>query len=109
MDRVKEMARLTLLSGRISEFHEINMKRYSKIFFNGVTAARIDYDLSMDAGEKRFVHYYLSIDDKFQNDRLEKRFEILENSVRALFWSDLTIRVSINDKLVFESKENERQ
>lgn len=101
--QIKEMAKLTLLSGRISEIQEKNLKSLPFVFFNGLRGIQIDYDLSKqeDKRKRTFVSYSLDIDETEENNELAKRFKILESSVRNLFWSDLGVSVYFNDKLVY--------
>lgn len=111
--QLKEMAQLTVLSGRISEVQVKNLRMYPLIFFNGVVQAKVQYDLSSKKTTEderpinpSIVSYYLEIDEKENNDSLDKRFEALENSVRTLFWNDITVEVYFNNKIVYKSKTN---
>ena len=96
--RIKEMAKLALLSGRISEFHEKNLKAYPFVFFNDVESAEIEYDLTQK--EDSFVAFKLKIKD-FTNSHIEKRFSAIQNATRSLFWNNLAVRVYVNDILMF--------
>ena len=116
--QVKGMASLVLSSGRLSEFHERNLKMYPLIYFNAVTEIKIDYDLTVihdaDVDQKNNlklrkplqsckVSYFLKLDESLQ-DSPQKRFDALETSVRTLFWKDLPVEIYFNDKIVFKSK-----
>lgn len=110
--KIRDMATLAVLSNRISDFHEKNLKMYPLVFFNGVKSAKIDYDLERhktvkDEPEinKSLVTYYLEINES-ENDHLDKRFEAIETSVRGLLWNDITVEVYFNGKIVFKSKKN---
>lgn len=129
-EKIKDMAKLVHLSGRISEFHEKNLKNYALIFFDGVREAAIDYDFShrpsdtapqetpktpdefyreigkaaMKMRSDSFVSYKLTIHPGVTQSHLEKRFDALEKAVRSLFWNDVVIKVYFNDKIVYESK-----
>lgn len=106
------MAQLSVLANRISEIQEKNLKSYPFIFFNGVKSVKIDYNLSKvdDNGlmnhEDHHVTFDLELEESAQ-DHLEKRFDAIEVSARAIFWSDLKVRVYFNGKPAYESK-NER-
>jgi len=110
---VKEMAKLTMLSNRISEIQEKNLKMYPLVVFNEVQTVKIDYDLTTyrtgaEEGETRNnsqVSFYVDLDESKQ-DNIEKRFNYLEAAVRNLFWADLTVKIYINNTLKFESKKN---
>jgi hypothetical protein len=129
-EKVKDMAKLVHLSGRISEFHEKNLKNYALIFFDGVKEAAIEYDFShrpsndgpketpkspdefykeigraaMSMKSDAFVAYRLKIQEGIDQTHLDKRFDALEKSVRSLFWKDVVIKVYFNEKIVYESK-----
>jgi hypothetical protein len=104
------MAQLTIFSGRINEIQEKNLKAYPFIFFNAINSANIDYDLNKydteGRSKERRVTYVLQLDES-ANDNWDKRFKALKDAVRTLFWKDLTVRVSVNGKLAYESEKNE--
>jgi hypothetical protein len=117
------MAALVLNSNRISEVHEKSMKMYPLIYFEDVSAVKIDYDLSHNSDVELdiknnitvktplrhcFVSYYLTIDEAKLDDTLKQRFGALETSTRALFWKDLPVKIYFNDRLVYESKTGSR-
>ena len=121
------MAKLSIYSQKINEVQLKNLKMYPFVFFDGVKAARIDYDFSnntvwdteedakneniaykagpIDTSHFR-VSYYLTIDETCENISMDKRFEAIEASVRNLFWKDVKVQVYLNDALKFESKTN---
>jgi len=123
-ETVREMAKLALASNRISDIQEKNLKIYPFVFFNGVLSAKIDYDFTNNQNveteidkenldikykfqklDTRHFHvaYRLSIDEKVENDQLEKRFEMLDKSIKALFWKETKVSVYFNDILKYES------
>lgn len=134
-ETLRDMARLSLLSNRISAVQEKNLKAFPKVFFDGVSIGTIDYDFShaalVDTEEdksklkeqdpslalkykfnkvntKHFrVSYHLKVDDSANGTHMDKRFNALERAVRTLFYSDVKVEVFFNDKKVFESKFNE--
>jgi hypothetical protein len=118
---VKGMAALVLNSGRLSEFHERNLKIYPLIFFEDVKEVKIDYDLSVrhDAELDKlnnlvvkkplqhcYVSYYLTLNEESNKPSLQRRFEALEISVQTLLWKNLPVEIYFNDKIVFKSKKN---
>lgn len=112
---LKELAQLSLLANRISEIQEKNLKMFPFVFFEELKEVRIDYDLGHGVNEntkevyhKSHVSYYLTVEEKTNNDinsNINKRFLALESSVRTLFWKDIIIKIYINDKLAYESKD----
>lgn len=124
--KVREMARLSLMHNKINPIQEKNLKMYPFVFFEGVTTVKIDYDLSCNnpveveedpqktnisykfqqLRTKHFrVTYYLELDES-KNDKLDKRFEAIETSVRNLFWKETSVQVYFNGKLVFGDKKD---
>ena len=109
-DLLKEMARLTVLSGRISDVQEKNLKLFPLIFFDGIKEVKIEYDLmpkkTVDDSptySNSLVSYYLTLDE-VENQNLNKRYFALEKSVRSLFWSDVVVEVYFNDEIKYKSK-----
>lgn len=103
------MGQLTALSGRLCDLQIHNLKMFSLVFFEGVTEAKIDYDLTpyktMDDEPTKnnlLVSYYLTLDESLNKD-LPKRFEALENSVRTLFWSDISVEIYFNNNIKYKS------
>lgn len=109
--QIKEMALLTVLSNKINPIQEQNLKMYPMVFFQGVKSVKIDFDLqhrktTMDEPviNSNIVSYYITIDENAQNEHLAERFKYLEQSVKNLFWNDLTVEVYFNDIIKFKSK-----
>jgi hypothetical protein len=110
--KLKEYAQLAIISGRLSEMHIQNLKLYPMIFFNGVHAVRIQYDLTHKKTAEdepvlnpNIVSFYLDLEGD-QNAQIDKRFAALETAVRDLLWSDITVEIYFNDKIVFKSNKN---
>lgn len=103
--KVRELAKLSILSDRISEFHEENLQTYPFIFFNGVKEAKIDYNLKR--GEKNYVSYDIALKDGSENPSLEKRLESLDKSIKNLFWKEVSVSVYLNGKKTFDSATKE--
>lgn len=106
---VKEMARLTALSGRICDVQIKNLQMFPLVFFNEVEEVKVNYDLSpsktMDdvpTFSNSLVSYHLKLDERSNID-LDKRFLALEKSVRTLFWSDVLVEVYFNDQIKYKS------
>lgn len=103
--KVRELAKLSILSNRISAIHEQNLKAYPFIFFNGVKEATVNYEL--ERGSKNNVDFILVLKDNAENPLLEKRLDALDKSVKNLFWKEVSINVVINNKKVFSSEVTE--
>lgn len=99
-EKVRELAKLSILSNRISEIHEKNLKSYPFIFFNGVKEATVNYDL--ERGKKNHVSFILTVKEG-ENLFLEKRLTSLDQSVKNLFWKEVSTSVILNGKKVFDS------
>jgi hypothetical protein len=126
-DKIKEMAKLTMLSNKLNDIQLKNLKSFPFIYFDGINELVMEYDLSnnldVDTEENSklvdikyqfgtttghlHVTYKMKIEPYLEKmNHLEKRFEHLETSVRTILWKDVKVRVFFNDKLVFESKKN---
>lgn len=116
---IKDMAKLILVSGKISEVHVKNLQMYPLIYFDGVKEAKIDYDLSHKADalvdkdnnltvnapqRNNVVSYHLTMHPNALNLNLVNRFGALEASVRTLFWKDVIVELYMDGKLVHKSK-----
>jgi hypothetical protein len=107
---VTEMAKAAVLSDRLNEIQERNLKLYPLVFFEAVRTAEIDYDFSArrDPGDAKKkapprVAYNLRLDES-RNPDADKRFKLLELAVRRLLWKDLVVKLSFNGTLKFESE-----
>lgn len=118
------MAKLSLLTDRITEIQEKNLKMYPFVFFESVTSAEIHYNLSnsmdvnteedeksadisysvkqRDIGHLK-VSYHLKLDERM-NGNLPYRFKVIEDSVRNLFWKEVVVEVFFNDKQMYKSE-----
>jgi hypothetical protein len=112
--QIRDMAKLTLLSNRLNEIQEKNLKMYPFVFFNDVKSAIMDYDLAkvddnggVRAGEHH-VTYRIEVPRDAQ-DNVEKRCKALENGVRLWLWNDLKVVVYLNNLKVYESKDEREQ
>lgn len=116
------MAKLSMLTDRISEVQAKNLKMYPFVFFEGVLSAAIQYDLSNNLGvdtetkdeDLKYnlsapqtnhlkVSYYLKIEEQL-NHSLDRRFQAIEEAVRTIFWKQVKVEVFFNDKKMYESK-----
>lgn len=103
--RLAEMAQLTLLSKRLSEVQQENLKSYPFIFFDGVTSVGISYDL-MD--KPNYIMYEMkSTVEPLDITFIHKRIEAIEGSIRTLLWSDINLILKINGTKIYESKDGQ--
>lgn len=114
IETVRDMSKLTLLSNRISDVQEENLKKYPFVVFDNIKEVKVDYDLSHEKTEKdktvahsSFVRYNLILDESKNTQALQFRFEAIEKWVRKLFWKNVLVEIRFNDKIVFESDKNE--
>jgi len=111
-ETLREMARLTALSGRISDVQSKNLQYFPLVFFESVKQVKIDYDLAptKSMGDEptqsnSIVSYFIELDES-QNSDLDKRFLALEKSVKTLFWTDLVVEIYFNDQIKYKSKKH---
>lgn len=99
---VQEMAKLTMMSGRINEIQEKNIKLYPFVVFDGIKSVSIDYDLDAQSETKRVDYSIVMSGEVPTGDDLFYRSNTLEGMVRTLFWKDLLVSIKINDILIYE-------
>jgi hypothetical protein len=98
---IKDLTSLGIFSGRISEVHFKNLQSFPFMFFGDLTQVALDYDIGQKKEQNSWVSYDLSISK--ENDSLDKRFFALESAVRAIFWKEVVVKISINEKEVYKS------
>lgn len=95
--QVREMARLTMLSNRLNEIQEKNLRMYPYVFFDHVKTVTITFDLECrpDSVDKRetFVKYQIQVDPTKPMDNKENRIKALVQATRNLFWTDLKVEI----------------
>lgn len=100
---IRDMARLTVLTGKINAVQEKNLKMLPLIIFDRVKLAKIDYDLSRENGFARNNYVKFELETDGPQNHFEKRCFHLESVVRELFWSDVQVVVMINGEAVYRS------
>lgn len=123
-ETMQELARLTLLSNKLSDVQLKNLQMYAFVFFDGVKELKLDYDLSNNMeveseedaknidvtykfhpkSDHLRVSYYLTVTPGTEQPNIERRFASLESSVRHILWKDIKVQLFINDKMILESK-----
>ena len=99
---IKELTKLNLLFGRISEVHVKNLQSFPFIYFNDLTEVKLAYDIATKREGFSSVTYDLIITK--ENDLLPKRFEALSTAVKAIFWEDISVKILINGIEVYKSE-----
>jgi len=100
---LKDLTKLVMFSGRLSEVHTKNLQAFPFIFFNGVQfPVNLEHDISTIKEVPSLISYDLTLDQ--ENDQLEKRYLALESAIRDLFWKEMKLKLSINGKEVFKSE-----
>lgn len=122
-DTLKQMAKLSITSGKISEIHVKNLQMWPLVFFNGVRTVNVKYDLTTNncvnyetsqTGEIDYkfskpvtdhfhISYDLDIDETQDNSNIEKRFEAMEKSIQSIFWSGIPLSIAFNGRNVYVS------
>ena len=121
-EMVREMAKLSVLTDKISDVQAKNLKMFPFVFFESVTKAEIEYNLSNDdtfvnddenndikvskiKTKHMKVSYFLTLDEKLNRaHELGYRFRSIEASVRNMFWKQIKVEVYFNGKLAYKSK-----
>lgn len=83
--------------GRVSEVHVKNMKSFPWMFFNDITEVQLDYNIGVKREDISWISY--NILTSKDNDQLSKRYSALEAAVRALFWKEMEVRLSLNNEV----------
>jgi hypothetical protein len=103
---IEDMRRILITTGQLSSAQEKTLKLWCMIGFDDVVSAEINYDLSkytktMDK-QDHYIKFFI-FSEKNEQDFLEARCEKIAGFCRNLFWSEITIEITINNKKVYES------
>jgi hypothetical protein len=93
---------LVIFSGRLSQVHVENLKAFPFIYFDGVSEAKLEHDISTVKEVPSLISYDLTTTG--ENFQLEKRCKALETAIRGLFWKEMKLKLSINGKEVYQSE-----
>lgn len=99
---IRDLNKLLFFSDKLSNVHVENLKTFPFIYFNGVTEAKLEHDISVKKELPSTVYYDLTTDQ--ENNFPEKRYSALESAVRSLFWKEVKVKIAINGKEVFKSE-----
>jgi len=107
---MEDMKKITMLTGEISSIHELNLKNWIFVAFDGVQELEIKYDLTKDRTKETgegFVEFYLKVKTDTENNMLKQRCETLTGWVRNMFWKEIKIKVYINDVCQYTNSSKE--
>lgn len=92
---VGDYTKLMLFFGRVSEVHIENLKAFPFIYYSDVTEVKLDYSVNTERkiDEESLISFEISISK--ENNLLSRRFEGIEKAVRALFWKEIKVKVTI--------------
>ncbi len=94
------MKKITMLTGEISSIHELNLRNWVFVAFDGVESVEINYDLTKDRTKdlgEGFVDFNLTVDPAHTVPKLLKeRCETLAGWVRSMFWHEIRVKVNFN-------------
>lgn len=96
---LEDMRKLTMLNGEISSIHELNLKKWPFVAFEGVESSEVDYDLTKDtivAKGEGFVEFKLAIEPMAENSLMKQRCETITAWVRDMFWPEIRVSVFFN-------------
>lgn len=120
---VRDMAKLSMFSNRLSDVQINNLKMYPFIFFEGVQSVKLDYDLDQarhvgTSPNKETLEIEYSISNKILNHTisynlkvggtpqtyLSKRVQALTQAVHDLLWKDIEVKILLNGKKIKEEE-----
>ena len=93
-----------IMSGTISEVHIKNLQSFPFIFFNEISECKIEYSVATTNKAERTEFVYNITLNLESNDNLPKRYEALQNAVRALFWKEAQIIIKLNGQEVYKNE-----
>lgn len=101
---LQDLTKLVMFSGRLSSVHIKNLEAFPFIYFNDLNEAKLDYSIeTTDKKQPTTFSYNLALALE-SNDHLDKRYKALETAVRALFWKEVKVSITINGLEVYKSE-----
>ena len=107
---VSEMRNLLIMSKRMSEFHEKNLKNFPLVAMNNVSKVEIEYNIpdgTMLEKETMFGYVKFNVYTKSKRSAgdkkrsVKKRAEDIVNWTKSLLWNNMDVSVIVNNKKVF--------
>ena len=104
-----DLYRGCVFSGQISEIHIKSMERYPFVFFEGVTEAKLSYDIVLDPNrflqptqnsfdlKKSKVSYSLGMSSNLPEDQKKTGIEHLKKSLSTIFFQDVEVEVDFHE------------
>ena len=101
---LEDMRKITMLTGEISSIHELNLKNWIFVAFDGVDSLEIDYDLTKEtttANSEGFIDFKITANKIDLNDfqkqgEFGKRCDTLTAWVRDMFWPEIRVDMYLN-------------
>lgn len=98
-EEIRELSKLAIASGKLSDWHVKNLTNFVFIAFNGVQKVEIEYNINHDDGKKPFVRYKIISKGKLGKTKaeIERRISDCSSWVRNILWNDIAIEF-VNNK-----------
>lgn len=94
-ETLKDLKKMVILTGRLSEVHEKTLKNAPFIFFDHLKKVEISHDINTEsgmAGTSRVI-FTLSFEEGYEPDLLEYRVKALKNTVHTILWPEVAVGV----------------
>jgi hypothetical protein len=106
---LEDLRKITMLTGELSSVHQESLQSWPLILFDDVKNVEIKYDLTKDrikeVGEG-YIYFDIETNEKYEfKDECEKEIErskILVDWVRDMFWPEIFVRVTINNRYIYD-------
>jgi hypothetical protein len=101
---LEDMRKITMLTGEISSVHQESLQKWPYIVFDDVEGVEVKYDLTkatMESAGQNLVEFFIAMpkghEEKGVIDRFDDRCRNLVSWVWQMFWSDIEVRVFVNN------------
>jgi hypothetical protein len=91
--QLEELKNWTLLTNKLSQWHETNLRNFAYIAFNNIQNISIQYDLFGEENGTPYIRYILETKGKIgkSQSEIKKRIEDCTGWVKSIFWTDLKV------------------
>jgi hypothetical protein len=106
-----DMRRITMLTGEISNVHEMSLKQWPYVLFEGVQHVSVSYDLTKQTALENGANHmsytiYAPVVDEVQT---KERSKILASWVRDMFWKEIDITVTVDGQIILHDTIEKKQ